>query len=153
MPNQHSNTYSEKLVDDICEKLANSHLSIRKCCELHGISYAAFNNWINEKKEGNKDFHPYALSQYARAKEDQIKYLADEILRLTYEMQELIRVGKTYNEFNVNAAVAALRVQIDSLKWILSKLKPKTYGDKLDVTSDGEKLNQVFKIGDQTIQL
>lgn len=32
------------------------------------------------------------------------------------------------------------RIQVDTLKWILSKLIPKTYGDKLDVTSDGAAL-------------
>ena len=77
---------------------------------------------------------------YTRAKKDQIDFLAEEINRLTYDMQDLIRRGKTYHEGNVNAAVAALRVQIDSLKWTLSKLDPKKYGDKLDVTSAGDKL-------------
>lgn len=144
--------YSEKLIDKICDRLSTSHLSIRKCCEENNVSYAAFNNWINSKKEGNKDFHEYALSQYTRAKDEQIKYLAEEILRLTYEMQTLIREGKTYHEGNVNAAVAALRVQIDSLKWILSKLAPKTYGDKIDVTSDNEKVSQVFMIGGKEIK-
>ena len=32
------------------------------------------------------------------------------------------------------------RIRIDTRKWLLSKLLPKTYGDKLDVTSGGEAL-------------
>jgi len=32
------------------------------------------------------------------------------------------------------------RLKIDSKKWELSKLKPKKYGDKIDVTTDGEKI-------------
>jgi len=32
------------------------------------------------------------------------------------------------------------RLKIDAKKWELGKLKPKKYGDKLDVTSDGEKI-------------
>jgi len=32
------------------------------------------------------------------------------------------------------------RLKIDAKKWELSKLKPKKYGDKLDVTSDGDKI-------------
>jgi hypothetical protein len=129
--------YSEKLVDDICELLSGSAKSIRSCCKHFGISYNAFKMWVNESSATHK---PYALTQYARAKQEQISYLAEEILRLTYEMQDLIKGGTTYNETNVNAAVAALRVQIDSLKWILSKLAPKIYGDKLDLTSKGEVL-------------
>ena len=33
------------------------------------------------------------------------------------------------------------RLQVDARKWMLGKLNPKKYGEKLDVTSDGEKLN------------
>lgn len=32
------------------------------------------------------------------------------------------------------------RIRVDTLKWLLSKLIPKTYGDKIDVTSGGEAL-------------
>ncbi|MDQ3023905.1 MAG: hypothetical protein M3R04_05925 [bacterium] len=32
------------------------------------------------------------------------------------------------------------RIRIDTRKWLLSKLIPRTYGDKLDVTSDGQAL-------------
>jgi hypothetical protein len=32
------------------------------------------------------------------------------------------------------------RLKIDAKKWELSKLKPKKYGDKMDLTSDGDKI-------------
>jgi hypothetical protein len=32
------------------------------------------------------------------------------------------------------------RLRVDARKWLLSKMLPKKYGDKLDVTSDGEKM-------------
>lgn len=137
--------YSETLIDSICETLSTTHKSIRKCCEENGVSYNAFKAWINDQKP---DFKEYALAQYTRAKDEQIAYLADEILNLTYEMQELIKQGKTYGD-NVNAAVSALRIQIDSIKWILSKLVPKKYGDKIDLTSDGEPIGTGIK--DETL--
>lgn len=122
--------YSEQLIDKICSDMANSPKSIRTCCIENGISYDVFKLWVNEHK---KEYKEYALTQYAHAKEEQIQFLSEEITRLTYEMQTLIREGKTYSEFNVNAAVAALRVQIDALKWVLSKLAPKKYGDKVEI--------------------
>ena len=48
-----------------------------------------------------------------------------------YEME---RVART--EEDVNRA----RLINDTLKWQLSKEEPQKYGDKLDMTSDGEKL-------------
>lgn len=35
------------------------------------------------------------------------------------------------------------RLRIDARKWVLSKLEPKKYGDKIDLTSDGKKLDSV----------
>ena len=35
------------------------------------------------------------------------------------------------------------RLKIDALKWAASKSAPKKYGDKVDVTSDGEKVQSV----------
>ena len=35
------------------------------------------------------------------------------------------------------------RLQIDARKWVLAKMNPKKYGDKVDLTSDGEKLVQI----------
>jgi hypothetical protein len=32
------------------------------------------------------------------------------------------------------------KLQIDARKWMLGKMQPKKYGDKLDVTTDGDKL-------------
>ena len=33
------------------------------------------------------------------------------------------------------------RLRVDARKWMLGKMQPKKYGDKLDVTSDGEKIS------------
>lgn len=40
-----------------------------------------------------------------------------------------------------SAAVADKRVRLDALKWYLSKLKPRKYGDSVDITTQGEKIN------------
>lgn len=49
------------------------------------------------------------------------------------------------------AWVALQRLKIDSKKWELSKMLPKKYGDKLDVTSDGEKVvTTIINLGQGT---
>lgn len=40
------------------------------------------------------------------------------------------------------------KVRIDARKWLLAKRQPKKYGDKIDVTSGGERVNQ---LGDDAI--
>jgi hypothetical protein len=53
---------------------------------------------------------------------------------LTEEMLEEARMTTAEN-------AQAKRLLIDVLKWRAGKLRPKVYGDKLDVTSDGEKIS------------
>lgn len=38
------------------------------------------------------------------------------------------------------------RLRVDTRKWILAKLHPKKYGDKIDMTSDGKPINQSITI-------
>ena len=65
---------------------------------------------------------PAHAEQYARAREsqaevhaDRIASLADDVLAGTYDAQ-------------------SGRVAIDALKWVASKLKPKVYGDRIEVS-------------------
>ena len=46
--------------------------------------------------------------------------------------------GKVVTNHNV---IQRDRLRVDARKWALSKMNPKKYGDKVDVTSGGEKIN------------
>lgn len=83
--------------------------------------------WLRRGDEGEKPYDEF-LAQYTRAREIGADSLADDILEIADEA----RFGK----IDPNAA----RVAGDLKKWSASKLRPKRYGDKLDVTSGGEKL-------------
>jgi hypothetical protein len=56
--------------------------------------------------------------QYARAKQIQVESFADEIINLSDSADR-----ETYN---------VARLQVDTRKWLLSKLIPKKYGDKVE---------------------
>lgn len=66
--------------------------------------------------------------QYTRAKEEAADALAEDIILLADEAR--------YSRIDPKGAQVAL----DAMKWSASKLKPKKYGDKLDLTSDGKQL-------------
>lgn len=70
--------------------------------------------------------------QYARAKDNQADTLADEIMFIADNAED----------------VQKARLQVDTRKWIASKLKPKKYGDKLDMTTGGQKLEGLVIIKD-----
>lgn len=96
-------------------------MSLRKVCERDDMpNKITVLRWLRDDKE--------FCAQYTRAKEDSADSLADDIQDLADDVLK----GK----YDPQAA----RVAGDLKKWSASKLKPKKYGDKLDLTSDGEKL-------------
>jgi hypothetical protein len=62
------------------------------------------------------------FDRYARAREHQFAYWADEIKSIS----DLTRSDM--------GAVQKARLQIDTRKWLLAKLLPKVYGDRIETT-------------------
>lgn len=101
----------------ICERISHGEL-VRDAAKAEGVSVTTVWTWAH-----NDD----ALSKlYTRAKEQAADALAEEAL-------EVAR-GAT----NENAQ--AKRLLVDTLKWAAAKRRPKEYGDKVDVTSNGERI-------------
>jgi hypothetical protein len=44
--------------------------------------------------------------------------------------------------------IAHRKLKIETRLKLLSKWNPKKYGDKMDVTTDGEKINNVINLGE-----
>jgi hypothetical protein len=71
---------------------------------------------------------------YARAREDQADTLADEILAISDEQREAVtRDGTIYDP-----EVHRDRLRIDARKWVAAKLKPRKYGDKVELAGAGD---------------
>lgn len=87
--------------------------------------------------------HPEFLEQYARAKEEGADAMAEEMMDIADESEkDYIQDAKGNMVLN-NEHVQRSRLRVDTRKWYLSKIKPKRYGEKLDVTTLGDKVNVV----------
>ncbi len=78
-----------------------------------------------------------ALSQrYARAREDQADFLADEIVAIADDGSHDFVGAAEDGQFN-SEHVQRSRLRVDARKWAAAKLKPKKYGDRVDVGLTG----------------
>lgn len=119
---------------------------LRTACGHEGMPHVAtVFRWLSasNQAEWGVDFR----EQYARAKEEAADAMAEEILYIADNqvVGEVIvtkpnKEGKLVTEVRKEDMLGHRRLQIDSRKWLASKLKPKRYGDKLDMTSGGDKL-------------
>jgi hypothetical protein len=67
---------------------------------------------------------PEFANQYARAREAQADAIFDDILDIVDDTTEM---------------VDDRRIRMDARKWIAGKLRPKVYGDKLELSGDPER--------------
>jgi hypothetical protein len=68
--------------------------------------------------------------------------LSNNYARATDERAELIFEDLITISDNEYGDATRDRLRVDTRKWVLGRMKPKKYGDKLDLTSDGDKIQQ-----------
>ena len=78
-----------------------------------------------------------AGNRYARAKQAGLEVLADEIIEIADDGRNDLWMDEDGKRIEANDVIARSRLRVDSRKWLLSKLAPKKYGDRLDTTHSG----------------
>lgn len=150
--------YSPEIIDKLCDIIATSGDGLHKICASDNTlpSFRTIFEWL-----GNPEKYPDFTHKYARAREAQADFLADEIIEISDDSsQDEIFIhedsdqeggeGKVKRVMN-NEFVQRSRLRVDSRKWLMTKLAPKKYGEKQEIThaiTEG----QSFKIGDQEIK-
>ncbi len=114
--------YTEELGLEICKRVADgeSLLSISKDKDMPNRS--TIHEWILTNEEFSNN--------YEKAVNVRTENMADD----------LINIADSVDPAETNKG----RLRVDTRKWYLSKIMPKKYGDKLDVTTDGQPINITF---------
>ena len=112
MPAGRPTKYTQELADTICRRIMEGE-SLRSIVSDDGMpNRSSVHLWLSQNKEFS--------DQYVRAKDNQADTLADDLLFIADNAED------------INKA----RLQVDTRKWVASKLKPKKYGDKLDLDAN-----------------
>lgn len=108
-------SYTEKIGEKICTEIARGRSLVSLCKEMH-LYYEKVTGWMNE--------NPSFAERYARARDAQADYLAEEVL-------DIAANKKLDNETR--------RLMIDTRKWYAGKVRPKKYSDKQVIEHTGDK--------------
>ena len=133
-PRGRPSTYSEEMAERICHAIATTADSLATICEAEG-----FPHW--QTVYAWREREPLFAEAYTRARNARLEMMAEELLPLAEST-----IGKNSNE------IQSAKLRVDTRKWLLSKLVPATYGDRIDVTSKGEKLEAPSHTIDARIQ-
>jgi hypothetical protein len=115
----------DKLFDEIIEQISTEGISLRSAISGKMSSAKFFEIVKDENKQ----------KQYARACEERADLIADEVFDIADNKDSITNEKLLIKDDNVK--VQRDRLRVDSRKWLLSKLNPKKYGDKLDVGVTG----------------
>lgn len=126
--------YTNKLADKICQMIAQGQSVRSICAKKDMISMQTFFRWLRE----NDKFR----EQYARACEERLYMHTEEILEIADDarndyMEKLDDSGNLLGYTLNGEHVQRSRLRIDTRKWLMAKQNPKVYGDKLDMTTNG----------------
>lgn len=112
--------YDFELCKTICDEVANGENIISVLKESSYPSWSTFRRWKNENEE--------LRTLYVNSQQDKGIALENEI----DDIMTCLRNGE------MEASIG--NVLIQTLKWKMAKFYPKVFGDKVDVTSGGEKI-------------
>lgn len=119
-------SFTQEVADKICQQIATTSRGIRSICSDEGMPVVStVMKWLCDNK-------PFS-EQYARAKEQQAEMLVEEMLEIADETsKDTIVTDK--GEIPNSEWIARSRLRVDSRKWLASKLLPKKYGDKMELS-------------------
>ena len=123
-----ASTFTQAIADLICEKIADGQ-SLREICRAEGMpDKATVLRWMTAH-EGFRD-------QYARAREAQADHFAEEILEISDDGSNDWMTRKQGDEEVAVANhehISRSKLRVDARKWLMSKMAPKKYGDKVEL--------------------
>lgn len=133
--------YTQDIADEICARIMGGEGLIAICRDDHMPSRQTVHTWLS------KDEHKHFLDKYEKARNEQAEFLVEEIIDIAdnsiddYKQVEVN--GQVFDKANTEH-IQRSRLRVDTRKWYASKVLPKKYGEKLDVTTDGKPLNFTF---------
>lgn len=130
MPAGRPSEYNTETAAIICARLSNGE-SLRRILKTPGMpDTVTVYRWIGANPEFRK--------QYEIAREDQADSLADEITDIADDSSADTLTDEMGRERCDKEWVARSKLRVDARKWVASKLKPKKYGERLEI--DGIKV-------------
>lgn len=116
--------YSKELAEAICIQIATTHLGLDDICSRNAgfpVPSTIF-LWLTK--------HPEFSEMYEQARVQQCHVMADQIIKVAFDdtRDDL----DTENGLRCNTEwISRSRLKVDALKWLLTKLMPRKYGDKI----------------------
>jgi hypothetical protein len=122
--------YTKELAEEICIEISTSGHGLKRLCQLN-------TGWPTRKtihmwRIKNEEFG----DMYTKARLNQIECLVDDCLDIADDTSRDTIINNAGNEVCNSEYVNRSRLRVDTRKWLASKLVPRIYGDKKELSGD-----------------
>jgi hypothetical protein len=126
-----------KMADQVIAAM-NSGMSCFKACAKVGVPMPTFMRWVEDDA--------VLADNYAQARENFVERIANDLMDISDQDPETVDGKKDW------AAIQKHKLQVDTRKWLLSKLAPKKYGDMIKLAGhDGGAVKLVAQSDDEKL--
>ena len=122
--------YTEAIAAEICSRLAGGESLNAICSDPHIPPESTVREWVDDDRGGDENGPGFA-ARYMRARNAGYERMADEIIAIS-------DADCTVDGQPDNALVQQARLRVDTRKWLLSKMLPKRYGDRITAEIAGD---------------
>jgi len=127
--------YSPDLAALICSMIAEG-MSLRAVCRMDDMpDKSTVFRWLAT--------HDEFRDQYARATEARADAFAEEIIEISDDGSNDTYTDEDGGEHVNHDVIQRSRLRVDTRKWLMARMKPKKYGDKVEQTLKGDPDNPV----------
>ena len=121
-----------KVIFEICSYISEGK-SVSNACIKAKLTKSTYLRWISENDQ-------YEI-HHSTAMQDRADSMFEDILKICDSTEDDIIINEDGNPIINHNVIQRDRLRIDARKWILAKMVPKKYGDKVDVTSGGKEIS------------
>lgn len=133
MNNVYSKEQKESIFSKVIDYISNG-MSLRTALKQDDVfSRTIWNELIVDEDK---------KTRYTRAREERADGIFEDIIDISDNSGNDKIVNNDGIEVVNHEAIQRDKLRVDTRKWMLSKMQPKVYGEKVDVTSDGERIEQ-----------
>jgi hypothetical protein len=123
----------DRCAAEVCKRLARGEFLTDICADDGMPGLSTISDWLTNGK------HPEFPAMYARAREARVQLLADDILRIADDARGDVKTiaGKNGEPIEVvdHENIQRSRLKVDARKWLLTKLAPGQYGERVEVAA------------------
>lgn len=130
--------FNQEVADAICLRMSQGE-SLRSICRDEKMPHLSMvMRWLNNVQDEFRLFR----EQYAQARQALTEHWAEEIIEIADDgsndyMDRKKEDGSSYETLN-SEHINRSRLRVDTRKWLMARMAPRKYGDKVALVGGGE---------------